>query len=212
MSIYMTEDEQVEQIKSWWKKYNGILIVALSIMLLTISGFRYWDWRKDNTSQLASIAYEQMMLSFANKDYKSVQSYSSQLIDTYKDTIYADAARLTMAKVAVTRDKYESAKNSLNAVINSSKSTVIIDVARMRLARILIEEKAYESALLQLSNVKDSYYIPFVNELKGDVYAATGKNEEAVEFYNKAMAEADKNGVGNLFLEMKSSELSVKKT
>lgn len=207
MSVYMTEEEQVELIKSWWKKYSGIIIVSLSILLLVLSAVRYWHWHQENKIKQASNTYERMMLAFSNSDYKSVKSYSRQLIDDYNKTVYADSARLILAKIAINHEKYGYAKNLLAIVAKNSKSNLMMDIARIRLSRILIEEKAYDEALLQLNGISNSPYFPMVDELKGDIYTAMGKNFDAAKHYQEAINAVEKNGVGNLFLEMKSSEL-----
>jgi predicted negative regulator of RcsB-dependent stress response len=207
MSVYMTEDEQVELIKSWWKRYNGIVIIVFSLVLLAISGYRYWHWHQESKVKQASSTYEQMMVAFANKDYKAVRGYSRQLVDEYQNTVYANAAQLTLAKIAVKNEKYKSAKVLLTSVITNSKSKVMIDVARIRIVRVLIEEKLYDDALSHLSKITETSYLPVVNELKGDIYSAKGNNKEAVAYYKEAQSEVEKNGIGNLFLEMKSNEL-----
>lgn len=207
MSIYMTEEEQVQLLKSWWKRYSNIVLVILSIILLSISAMRYWNWRQDNILQQASVIYERMMLSFANKEYKSVRSHAQRLIDDYKKTIYADGARLTIAKIEVEQEKYDFAKKSLQGIIDTSHSTVMKNIAFIRLARIFVEENKYANALNLLSNVTDNAYLSVVDEIKGDILLAQGDRQKAVNFYKEAMFDAEKNGQVNLFLEMKLNAL-----
>ncbi|MCL5273019.1 MAG: tetratricopeptide repeat protein, partial [Gammaproteobacteria bacterium] len=45
---------------------------------------------------------------------------------------------------------------------------------------------------------------------KGDIYGATGKYQEAISSYRLAIDEVKTNGMGNLFLEMKTNELASK--
>ncbi len=208
MSIYMTEDEQLEAIKKWWKRYNGIVIVSVSVVMLAISGFRYWNWHQQKVTQQASNTYERMMVAFSNQDNKSVRGYANQLLTDYGKTVYADAARLTLAKLYVARDNYSRAREELGYVALHSKMPALKQAAKIRLARILAAEKAWDSALNELADVKDSFYLPVINELKGDIYAATGRRDEAVSSYQAAMNEVQARGLGNLFLEMKTNELA----
>ena len=53
-----------------------------------------------------------------------------------------------------------------------------------------------------------SVYKPLVDELKGDVYVATGRYQEADVLYSEARDEAKIRGIGNLFLDMKANELA----
>lgn len=208
MSIYMTEDEQLEAIKKWWNRYNGIVIVSVSVVMLVISGWRYWDWHEQKIRQLASNTYEHLMLSFSNHDTKGVRSYANQLLTDYGQTVYADAARLTLAKLYVERANYPKAHAELSKVAEHSKMPTLKQVAKIRLARLLVAEKSYEKALNELAGVTDLVYMPVVNELKGDIYAATGRNPQAVSFYREALNEVQAKGLANLFLEMKTNELA----
>lgn len=208
MSVYMTEEEQLERIKKWWQRYNGIITVTLSIVLLAMAGFKYWNWHQEKVTQQASNAYEHLMLAFSNQDNKSVRGYASELINNYGNTVYADAARLTLAKLYVAREKYPRAQAELSYVASHSKMTVLADVAKIRLARLYSSEKAYDKALDELATIQDAIYTPVVNELRGDIYAAKGHYKQAISYYHKAIQQIQTNGMGNLFLEMKTNELA----
>ena len=208
MSIYMTEDEQLEAIKKWWKRYNGIVIVLVSLVMLAVSGFRYWTWHEAKVTLLASNNYERLMLAFSNQDNKGVRSYANVLLADYGQTVYADAARLTLAKLYVRRDNYARAREELSYVAVHSKAPVFQQVAKIRLARLLVAEKSYDGALNELSKINDPAYLSVINELKGDIYAATGRYPEAVSFYREASNEVQSKGMANLFLEMKTNELA----
>lgn len=208
MSVYMTEQEQIEAIKKWWQRYNGVLTVIASLILLAIAGYKYWNWHEAKVGQEASNAYEHMMVSFSNQDNKGVRAYANQLLKEYNDTVYADAARLTLAKLYISREKLPDAVAQLEYVSKHSKIPSIQQIAKIRMARILIAEKSYDKALSELSQVKDKAYNPLINEIKGDVYAETGKYQEAIIAYRQAISEVQTQGMGNLFLEMKTNEIA----
>jgi predicted negative regulator of RcsB-dependent stress response len=208
MSVYMTETEQLEAIKKWWRRYNNVITIALSVVLLSISGYKYWNWHQEKISQQASSSYEHLMLAFSNHDNRGVRAYSNQLITDYSQTVYADVARLTLAKLYVLREKYPKAQEELEYVATHSKMSALQQVAKIRLARLLASTKSYDKALDELSKVNSTMYMPVVNELRGDIYAATGRYQDAVVSYRKAIGEVQNNGMGNLFLEMKTNELA----
>ncbi|MCP0912877.1 MULTISPECIES: YfgM family protein [Legionella] len=208
MSVYMTEQEQIEAIKKWWQRYNGIITVIFSVILLAIAGYKYWSWHQSKITQQASNAYEHLMIAFSNHDNKGIRAYANQLIQEYNDTIYADAARLTLAKLFIAKEKYSQAQTQLQYVAEHSKMLALQQVAKIRMARLLLAEKLYDKALTALNQVNDEAYTPLINELKGDIYAATGQYPQAVASYRKAMDEAQTQGMGNLFLEMKTNELA----
>lgn len=208
MSVYMTEAEQIDALKKWWQRYNGIITVLFSVILLILAGIRYWSWHQEKVTFQASNAYERMMLAFSNQDNKAVRGYARQLVTDYGHTVYADAARLTLAKLYVNHEKYAEAQKELEYVAGHAKMMALADVAKIRLARILTAEKSYEQALNELTKVQENTYLPVVNELRGDIYSATGRYQEAANYYRQAIKEVQTNGMGNLFLEMKTNELA----
>lgn len=208
MSVYMTEEEQIEAIKKWWKKYSTLITIMVSILLLGIAGYRYWGWHQEKISTQASNTYEQMMMAVSNDDNKSMQAYANQLIKEYNDTVYADVARLTLAKHNIKNEKFAQAKDQLQKVAEKSHMQALQQLAKIRITRILIAEKSYDKALQELTEVVDETYLPVIYELKGDIYAATGRRSQAAVAYQKAVEEAQTQGVGNLFLEMKTSEFA----
>lgn len=208
MSVYMTEEEQLEAIKKWWARYSTLITVVLSLVLLSISGYKYWQWHQVKVNTQASNTYEHMMVAFSNHDNKSVKSYANQLVNEYGQTVYAHAARLTMAKLYVSREHYDKALETLKIVANNSPLKALKQVARIRIARLLAAEKSWDDALTELTSVDDTAYMPVVNELKGDIFAATGQYQQAIVAYKEAITAVRTQGMGNLYLEMKTNELA----
>ena len=210
MSVYMTEEEQLEVIKKWWQRYGNLVTVFISIIFLCIAGYKYWSWHEEKVMQQASSIYENMMIAFSNQKTKSVRSYANELIKDYGNSVYADVAHMTLAKLHISKNRLEQAKNELQLVINQGHVSTLREIAKIRVARILMASQSYDNALKELGAVDSPTYTPVVNELKGDIYRAKGQYQEAMEAYHLAMAEVKNNGIGNLFLEMKTNELTMK--
>ena len=208
MSVYMTEEEQIESIKKWWKKYSSHITVFISIVLLCVAGYRYWNWHQEKLTLQASNNYEQMMQAYSTQNKASVNAFANQLIKNHSSSVYADTAHLLKAKLYIEGNKSEQAINELNQVIKQTKMLPLKQVAKLRLARILSANSEYTKALSELDAVEDTAYLPYINELKGDIYAATGKYQEAVQSYQSAMSESHSKGLGNVYLEMKSNEIA----
>jgi predicted negative regulator of RcsB-dependent stress response len=208
MSAYMTEEDQWEAIKKWWNKYSNLITTILALLLFIIAGFKYWNWHEAKDKVGASNAYEHLMVAFANQDNQSVQSYANQLINDYNQSVYADAARLILAKLFIADDDYKKAKEALDYVANHSHMQALKQVATIRIARLLVAEKKYDKALAKLTNVIDTAYMPVINELKGDIFTARGQYQQALFSYKEAITGARTHGIGNTFLELKTSELA----
>lgn len=210
MSVYMTEEEQLESIKKWWKQYGNLITVVLSLILFSIAGYRYLHWHQDKLTQQASIAYEHMMVALSNHNIKAVRSYANELVHEHSGSVYADAAHMTLAKIYASKNKLDRATEELQTVVSKSQMPALKQIAKIRIARIYAAEKSYTNALNELSSVVDNTYLPVINELKGDIYGATGHYQEAISSYKLALDEVKTNGMGNLFLEMKTNEIASK--
>ena len=208
MSVYRTEEEQLENIKNWWKRHSTLITLVFSLILLCFSVYKYWTWHQEKNLAQASNAYEQMMVAFANQNPKEVKAYANQLINEYSKTVYADVARMIKAKLLIDKEHIDDAKKLLEQVVLNSHVNALKQVARIRVARLLASEKSYDKALNQLSTVEDVAYMPLINELKGDIFAATGNFQQAILSYKEAISEVRMHGMGNLFLEMKTNELA----
>ena len=149
-------------------------------------------------------------MEFSNQNNKTVRSYANELIKDYNKSVYADVAHLTLAKIYVNKDKLNKAQDELQIVVDNTKMTPLKQIAKIRIARIMAADKAYSNALKELSSIDDTTYLPVINELKGDIYGATGQYKEAIEAYKLAIVEVKNNGMANLFLEMKTNELANK--
>lgn len=208
MSIYMTETEQLEAIKAWWQRHQRVIGLVLSVVLLSVAGYRYWNWHSEKMTRQASESYERLMVASSKKDSKAIEAYSKTLIKEYPKTVYADAAELVLAKHWVSEAEWDMAQKALEHVAFHATMPALQQVARIRLARILVEQKAFDKALGYLDHMDSSVYKPLIDELKGDVYVATGRYQEADVLYREARDEAKVRGIGNLFLDMKVNELA----
>lgn len=208
MSIYMTETEQWGAIKAWWQRHQRWITIVVSVVLLSVAGYRYWNWHSEKITRQASDTYERLMVASSSQDNKAIEAYAKTLVSEYPKTAYADAAELTLAKHWVAQAKWNEARKVLEHLAFHAKMPSLQQVARIRLARILIEEKAFDKALGYLDKMDGSVYKPLIDELKGDVYAATGRYQEADVLYREARDGAKVRGIGNLFLDMKANELA----
>ena len=209
MSVYMTETEQLEVIKNKWLKIQRPVTILLTVILVCFSVYRYWTYHVQQVNQHASQVYEQMMVSFSNQDNKALRAYANTLTTEYGGTVYADVARLTLAKYFVAHKQYPKARAALDAVASHGKMPAMRQIAMFRVARILFAEKSYQAALDHLKNITLTSYMPLVNELKGDVHAAMGQYKEALALYKKAANEGQQRGIGNPFLDMKTNDMAL---
>jgi predicted negative regulator of RcsB-dependent stress response len=184
---HLTEEQQVEAIKTWWKE-NGIAVVAgLIIGFGALFGWRYYNDYRDAQSSEASVLYEgmQQKLKLGQADEASLQA--GKIIDDYPRTPYAAMAALAAAKQAADANNMEEARKQLQWVLDNSRQPQFLHSARLQLAAIMLNATEYDAALSLLAAVKPGGYAAAYAEMKGDILLAMGKGKVAHEAYDKAL-------------------------
>ena len=207
MSVYMTEAEQLQVITKWWQRYSTPILIVLIVGMSVLAFYKYWTWHNTKMLTQASNAYEQLMVVFSEHNNQEIKIRALQLLRDYKTTIYADVAKLTLAKIYVDEEDFDKALTLLNSIVHNEKASAFKQIARIRSARILITKRLFNEALQELSMINGNSYISIVHELKGDILVATGQYPQAIKLYQKAISETKVNGLGNLFLEMKTNDI-----
>ena len=187
MAEHLTEEQQVEAIKNWWKE-NGIAIFAgLVIGFAALYGFRYWtDYRAEQAAN-ASVLYEDMQKQLAEKNTDTAETSAQKIIADYPRTPYATLAAFMLAKQAVDKNEMDEAKNHLQWVLDNSRQTQHEHMARLRLASVLLAEGDHDAALALLSNIKEDGFVGSYAEMRGDVYLASGDRQAAHAAYDMAL-------------------------
>jgi len=204
---YESDDEQLEAIKKWWKE-NGKFTVAVIVIAIAASfGWRFWQQHQLAQAERASILYEQMLANLTQKKIDQFDHFSNLLVKDYSGTPYAKLAALTQAQLAVSDKKLNVAEEKLIWVVRKADNKAIAQIARIRAARVLLAEKKYGQALKLLDEVDDKSYLPLIEEVKGDIYAAQNEKNKAKTAYKAALTAMPKNETIRPFVEMKLAEV-----
>jgi predicted negative regulator of RcsB-dependent stress response len=191
MALDLEEQEQLAELKSWWKA-NGNLVVAVVVAaMLAFAGWRYWGIYQANKAAEAAALYETLGKAAQAGDAKALRDAGGALAENYPSTLYAPMGALVAARFYYDRSDLKSAKAQLQWVIERSSSDEMRDLARLRLAAVLLDEKAYDEALKQLDAPHAAAYEAQYAALKGDVLVAKGQPAEAKAAYKLALDKAD---------------------
>lgn len=206
-ALDLEEQEQLEALKAWWKRWGNYLIFGVSAVLLSIAGYQYWTYHTNKQAAEASSHYDSMRQALEAGDMKSAKEQGALLVDKFAGTPFASRAAMLMASANVQGRDVKSAKAQLEWVIEHSKEAALRDVSRLRLAGLLLDEKQYDAALKQLSASHTDAYGARFDDLKGDVYLAQGKNAEARAAYSAAFAKLKEGNPLRGVVEMKLDSL-----
>ncbi|OGV76641.1 MAG: hypothetical protein A3I83_02725 [Methylotenera sp. RIFCSPLOWO2_02_FULL_45_14] len=193
MAYDLEEQEQIDELKAWWKTYGKTIGNALLALLIVYAGYQGWHYYQAKQSVEASTEYQALQV-IDEKDVKEIQAKSAILMDKYSATPYAGRAALLAAKANYQAKDIKSAKAQLDWAIKNAKETSVTAIAGLQLANILAEEKDFAGALKLLEAPHDAGFDGLYADLKGDVLVALGKRSEAKAAYEHALTKLDAQG------------------
>jgi len=188
------EQERIAAIRDWWAKWGKLIYAALTAFLLGVAGTQGWKYYQRTQVQEAEALFVSLQKvaqeTAATKDWKKLSDAASALAAKYPSTFYATDAQLMAAKAAFDNKDLAQAKKHLEwAAENGSKTHQ--PIAKVRLAAILLDEKKYDDALKMLDGIKSEGFTSMVADLRGDVFAASGRGDEARAAYQLAVDKAE---------------------
>ncbi|HSW70034.1 MAG TPA: tetratricopeptide repeat protein [Gammaproteobacteria bacterium] len=208
MTEYLTEQEQIQQLKNWIKQYGFTILAGIIIALAMTTGWRYWQNYRDRILSHASIVYDEMLNLRAQNNMDGASVQAKKLLKHYPRTPYAQMAALMLAREAVLRNNYIEAKNQLQWILDHSKDNSLREIARIRLARLLLAEKNPEEALNLLKKWDNKNFIGLVDEVRGDAYLEKNDMKSARQAYQLALAEIPNAVINRPVLQMKYDNLT----
>lgn len=207
MDHYASEQEQVDQIKRWWKDNGKSLIFGLVIGVGGLAGYRYWDASETIRAENASISYEQFLQMVQGQQLEQANTTGQAIIDNYAGSTYARLSALMLAKLAVDAGDNERAKTLLTRLLEDRGDSHINAVARARLARIHLAEGDSTAAAGMMDLIPATADNERFLELRGDVLKAAGDYAGAREKYLMAIAQAEKLGLERGAIQLKLDNL-----
>lgn len=209
MSDYLTEQEQIELLKSWIKQYSLVILTGVLMAIIGITGWRYWQQRQAIMLTHASAVYDDMLSKRAQNDTAATLVQADKLFTHYPKTAYGQMAAFMLARDAVINKNYPEAEKQLHWVIDHASSAQIREIASIRLARVYITDNQADVALKTLNKVYDKTFNGFIDEVKGDAYVALNKIDMARESYKQALSELPNADSIRPLLEMKYNNLAL---
>ena len=194
MALDLEEQEQLAELKSWWKAHGNLVVAVIVAAMLGFAGWRYWNVYQGNQAAQAAALYETLGKAAQAGDAKALRDAGGALAENYPRTLYAPMGALVAARFFYDRNDLKSAKAQLQWVIDHARQEDFRDLARLRYAAVLLDEKAYDEALKLLDEKHAAAYDAQYAAAKGDVLVAKNQAEQARAAYRIAL---DKAGSGN---------------
>lgn len=208
LTEYLTEQEQVEQLKKWLRLYGIPALLGVLVGVIIFYGWNYYQSYRSRMLSHASRVYDEMLTDRAQNNSASTIVQAEKLFSHYPSTPYSDMAALMLARDAISKKNYPEAVKQFSWVLQHGHSNSIRQIARLRLARLYIAEQKADEALSELKKVDDKAFAALIDEVVGDAYLAKGKISEARAAYQKALQELPNSEEVRPLLEMKLNNLA----
>lgn len=194
MAYDLEEQEQLENIKAWWRQYGNFLTWLLIACLLAFAGWNGWKYWERKQAGEAAVLYEQVLKAAEARDADRVKRAAGDLEQKYGRTAYGPMSALVAAKVLYEAGDLAGAKAQLQWAVDHGDSEYA-HLARIRLAGVLLDEKAYDQGLALLKDEPPAAFVALYADRRGDLLAAQDKRDDARRAYQQALDKLSANDV-----------------
>lgn len=208
----LEEQEQLDELKHFWKQYGNLLTWALIAVLSVFAAWNgYQYWQRSQATQ-ASVMYDEIDRAVKSGDMARIERSLADMKERFGSTTYAQQAGLLAAKAYYDKGNIDASRAALSWVAEKAADSGYQSIAKLRLAGILLEKKSYDEALQQLSGSFSKDFSPLVADRRGDILQAQGKKTEAKAEYEKAYKAFDERAEYRRLVEFKLNALGVDPT
>jgi len=203
----LQEQEQIDQLKHFWKQYGNAITWLLIVVLGGIAAWNFWhQWQRKQAAE-AAVMYDEVERAARAGDVAKLERSLADIKDRYGSTTYAQHAALLAARGFDAQKQADKAQAALTWVAEKAGDEGLAAVARLRLAGLLLEAKSYDAALKQLDGQFTPEFAALAEDRRGDILLAQGKAAEARAAYQKAYTGMDKQLEYRLLVEVKLNAL-----
>lgn len=187
MAYDLEEQEQLENLRAFWKKYGNFILTIVIVVSLAAAGWGFWNRYQASQAQEAANVYHQLLQAAQAKDMAKVRESAGILFERHGGGAYGGMAALVAARAYIDAGDAKAAKVPLRWAIDKADSEEFRHAARLRLATVLLDEKAYDEGLKLLDVQVVGPYAAEYADRRGDLLVEAGRADEARTAYQQAL-------------------------
>lgn len=185
MAYSIEEEQEINQLKDWWKENGKTIIVAFILGVGGMFGWRYWQEHQAEQIAQASAQYDALIYS-AQQDEQAKKANIEQFVQANSKTAYAVFALLDEAKKATEKQDFAAAEVNLNQALTQSQDEVLTSIVALRLSAVQFQLGQLDNALTTLNQVKGESFNARKALLTGDIQVAKGDKIAAKNSFDQA--------------------------
>ncbi|PRM51339.1 YfgM family protein [Haemophilus influenzae] len=185
MAYSIEEEQEINQLKDWWKENGKTIIVAFILGVGGMFGWRYWQAHQAEQIAQASAQYDALINS-VQQDEQAKKANIEQFVQANSKTAYAVFALLDEAKKATEKQDFSAAEANLNQALTQSQDEVLTSIIALRLSAVQFQLGQLDNALTTLNQVKGESFNARKAILTGDIQVAKGDKVAAKNSFEQA--------------------------
>ena len=198
MSSHHEELQEIENIKHLWRNGGKVIVGLLLVAALGYLGYNVYGGQVHKNN--LAVAWQASQINGDMTKLAAIQQQHSHSPATTQAT-------LETAKTLFDSGKLDEAEKAYRWVLANNKAPVFQAAAMTNLATILLQQKKYDDALKVLHMPIDAAYQNIINEMRGDVFAAQGKTQEARQSYQSVLEKLPEDSNNRQLIQLKMEQL-----
>lgn len=192
MAAYESEQEQIEELKKWWKENGSSIVTGILLGLVILGGWRGWEAYTTQRSETASGLYEQILLALEQGQADKAREVANTLLSGYSRSPYASLAQLGLASQDLKEGNKSSSQARLQWLIDQNLLPQLTHIARLRKVKLFLAEGKLDEAKKFLENIPENgQFKGSYTELRGDIAVLQGQEEVARKLYQEALVNGE---------------------
>ncbi|WP_428310200.1 YfgM family protein [Hydrocarboniphaga sp.] len=208
MATHLDDEEELENLKRWFKENWVALAAGLVIGFGAIGGWQAWKGYQEKQALTASQMYDDLKKALTASKPDEAKSIADKLQSDHAGSPYASAAALRLAQVAVVDKDYDGALKRLDWVAEHGDEDGLKQLAQLRKARVLWQQSKPDDALKLLDGDAGEYASLYA-ELRGDIAYSRNDRDSARKAYQAALDKAPEAAANRALLQQKLDDLAV---
>ena len=185
------EDFRRDQVAKFWKRWGGLIVGAVVIVIVSVAGWRYWEYLETTRAQDAAARFYEAQQQIAQNNTASGQALLEELAASSRgDYVLLARFRLAAARGAQDPDAGALAYDALAEDVSVPAN--FRDLARLRAALLRLDTQ-FEIAAAQLQSLAtpDSPYRHTAREALGLAALNRGDYDAAGNWFDQLAIDAE---------------------
>jgi predicted negative regulator of RcsB-dependent stress response len=207
VSLDSTEEEQIDQIKQFFKENGLFMLIAIVLVVGGNIGYDYYETSERTAAEAASLDFSNFQKTVdevvaTGNGREDALAMGEAIKADHPGTAYAALGALQLARLYFDDKAYAKAETELSFAADSN-SSLIAPLARIRLAKVISAQSEFERALQALGDDTGlSGYASAWHETRGDILFEMGRKDEARQSYQFAVSTGGDNVLQSLTMKL----------